>query len=93
MKENNNGLRTIDYKFSDLCEEIDQWKDEAKYWKKMYNEELERSNKAMNESLEMSRQGVANALMLALRVDEDEEGNLIIPKERRTELAKNYEKD
>lgn len=82
-------MKTADIKFLDLCEEIDYWKEraeaaeaDAKYWKDEYSKHL-------SESLASAQKGVANALMFALSVRDDENGNLIIDKENRKELAKN----
>jgi len=83
-------MKTTELKFYELCDEIDYWKekakkaeDDAQYWKDQYSSFL-------NESLVSTQKGVANALMLALSVSDDENGNLIIDKETRKELAKNY---
>jgi hypothetical protein len=82
--------RTIDIKFSDLCDEIDYWKartmkaeEDADYWKNEYTENL-------NKNLASAQKGVANALMFALSVRDDENGNLVIDKENRKTLAENY---
>ena len=83
-------LCTADLKFSDLCREIDYWKNiakealkDAEYWKGEYMKHL-------NNSLASAQKGVADALMFALSVTDDENGNLVIPKESRKNLAKRY---
>ena len=35
--------KTVDYKFAELCDEVDRWKDQAKYWKAKYEEERQKS--------------------------------------------------
>jgi hypothetical protein len=82
--------KTIDYKFSELCDEIDKWKDHAEYWKKKYEEEIQASIKRSNESMDIAKKGVANALMFALSVKDDKHGNMIIEKKDREILAKDY---
>ena len=83
-------MKTAEIKFLDLCDEIDYWKERASeaeananYWKNEYSKHL-------NESIISTKKDVANALMFALAVRDDENGNLIIDKESRTELAKNF---
>jgi hypothetical protein len=83
-------MKTVDAKFFELCEEIDYWKERAqkaeadtKYWQDQYSIHLK-------ESLLSAQKGVANALMLALSVKDDENGNLVIEKKDRKTLAKNF---
>lgn len=83
-------LCTADLKFYALCEEIDYWKGiakeaqkDAEYWKSEYSKHL-------NDSLVSAQKGVVDALMFALSVTDDENGNLVIPKEKREELAKRH---
>ena len=83
--------KTIDYKFSELCDEVDKWKEEAEYWKSKYEEGLEKNIEQTNENLEMAQKGVANALSFALSCKNDENGNLVILSEDRKKLAKGFE--
>jgi hypothetical protein len=83
-------MKTVDYKFHELCEEIDYWKDQAKYYKDKYEEEIQRSVEETNRQLEESKQGVANALMFALSVKDNEDGSLSISSEDRKQLADNF---
>jgi len=83
-------MKTADYKFTDLCNEIDQWKSEATYWQKKYEDEIKKNNEFMNESMETAKKGVANALMFALHCSDDQDGNLVISKESRKVLAKQH---
>jgi hypothetical protein len=82
--------RMIDYKFAELCDEVDRWKDKAEYWKAKYDEEIQASIKQSNESMEIAKKGVANALMFALSVKDDKNGNMVIEKENRKTLAENW---
>lgn len=84
-------MKTIDIKFSELCDEIDFWKErseqaeqDAEYWKNQYQTLL-------NESLINAKKGVANALMFALHATDDENGNLVIDKESRKKIAETYQ--
>ena len=76
-------VRTIDMKFGELCDEIDHWKAEAEYWKKECDDMRTESIKRMDESMERAKQGVANALMFALSVEDQPDGSLKINKENR----------
>ena len=85
-------VRTADIKFMDLCDEIDHWKAEAEHWKREYEEMRAENIKRMNESMESAKQGVANALMFALSVEDKPDGSLSINKENRKHLAERYAK-
>lgn len=81
-------MKTTELKFYELCDEIDYWKErtreaeaQAQYWQDEYSRHL-------NESLASAKEGVANALMFALSVRDDEKGNLVIPQKERKTLAK-----
>ena len=83
-------MTTVDIKFYELCDEIDYWKvrtkkaeADAKYWQDEYSRHL-------NESIARSGKEVANALMFALSVKDDKDGNLVIDKKARKELAQYY---
>ena len=83
-------MKTTDIKFYELCDEIDYWKEKAsaaaidvEYWKGEYSKQL-------HEGLISSQKGVANALMLALSVQDGADGSLILDKESRKKLADNY---
>lgn len=83
-------MKTSDRTIHSLCEEIDSLKESVRYWKKMYEEERESNVKQLNERLEKSKKDIGNALMFALAVKDDENGNLVISKKDRNKLAKNY---
>lgn len=83
-------MKTVDYKFHQLCEEIDYWKEQAGYYKAKYEEEIQRSVEETNRQLEESKRGVANALMFALSVKDNEDGSLSISSEDRKQLAENF---
>jgi hypothetical protein len=87
MEKYNNAFdRTV---FS-LCCEIDALKEESRYWKDKYKQERSENNSLMNEQLATAQRGVANALMFALSVSDNENGDLVIKKEDRKVLAENY---
>ena len=83
-------MKTIDYQFSKLCNKIDQWKEEAEYWKAKYEALNKEYNAHLDKSLIESQKGIANAFMFALSVKDDENGNLIIDKNGRKELGENW---
>lgn len=86
-------MKTIDRVVLDLCEEIDYWKEQAKYWKtraeELQQEQIQDTNKRYQEAMK----GIANGLSLALAIKEDVNGNLIIDKESREELSKTWNHD
>lgn len=74
----------------DLCAEIDELRSQVKYWREKYEQERDENIAAANRQLESAKQGVANALMFALSVKDDANGNLIIDRESRKQLAERY---
>jgi hypothetical protein len=83
-------MRTIDRTVSALCNRIDILEDEVKYWKEKYELEVIERNKNLTEQHDRAIKGVANALMFAMSVKDDENGNLVISAEDRKMLAENY---
>lgn len=83
-------MKTIDLTVSQLCEEIDYWKEQAEYYKKRYEDEILQRSIESKERLLEAQKGVANALMFALNVKDDAYGNLVITKENRKTLAKQF---
>lgn len=90
MMKNNREFRTADIKFLDLCDEIDQWKDQANYYKELYEKERIHNIETSKQNLLDTQKGVVNALVFAFSVKDDENGNLVIDKETRKKLAENY---
>ena len=83
-------MKTTEKTFYSLCEEIDNLKEELEYYKNLYETEKASNNKMLNENLESAKRGVANALQFTLSVSDDENGNLVISKENRKDLAENW---
>lgn len=83
-------MKTIEKNLYRLCNTIDELEAEVEYWKSKYEEEVATNNSMLNDNLEYAKRGVANALMFALSVKDDENGNLVIDKESRKELAKSW---
>lgn len=83
-------MKTIEIEIHRLCDEIDYWKDRAEHFEELYKEELASEAIRINERLLNAKEGVAKALMLALSVTDDKDGNLVIKKEDRKMLADNY---
>jgi FtsZ-binding cell division protein ZapB len=81
---------TFDKTVYSLCLEIDELKEEVKYWREKYEEEKNANAKMLDENLQQAKQGVANALRFALSVQDDENGNLVISKENRQSLAETW---
>lgn len=84
-------MKAIERNVHQLCQTIDRLEYEVEYWKTKYEEQKDSYNIIMNQSLDNAKKGVANALMFALSVKDDSEGNLVINKEDRKTLAKVYE--
>jgi molecular chaperone GrpE (heat shock protein) len=85
-------MKTIDLKLAELCDEIDFWKAEAKHYKERFENLRNEMIKDSRERLEESQKGIANALMFALSVKDDGDGNLVVSKDDRKKLAKNWNK-
>ena len=64
---------TFDRTVYSLCLEIDELKEEVKYWREKYEEEKNANAKMLDENLAQAKQGVANALRFALSVQDDED--------------------
>ena len=86
MRENN----TFDKTVSMLCTRIDNLEYEVDHWKTKYENEVKQQAIDSKERMEEAQKGLANALMFALSVRDDEHGNLVIGKEEREELAANW---
>lgn len=83
-------MKTIDRTVYQLCERIDDLKTEVEYWKSKYEAEIRQQAVESKQRLEDAQKGVANVLMFALAVRDDEHGNLVIPKEERKALAESW---
>lgn len=77
----------IDTLVSDLCEEIDTWKQEAKYWKEKYKESHADHMKLLNENLEYNQIMIGSILSIAFNSSEDENGNLVIDRSGRENIV------
>lgn len=77
----------IDTLVSDLCEEIDMWKQEAKYWKEKHDQASADHIKTVNESIKSNESMIGNLLMVALNSSEDENGNLVIDRTGRENIV------
>jgi hypothetical protein len=85
-----NSIKAFDKTVYELCERIDDLETMVEYWKGKYEEEIRQQSIESNQRLEEAKKGVANALMFALSVRDDEHGNLVIPKEERKSLAREW---
>ena len=83
-------MRTIEINTYQLCNQIDNLKEEVAYWQNKYEEEKAKNNEILNENFVSAKNGVANALMFCLSVKDDENGNLVIDKENRKKLSENW---
>ena len=82
---------TFDRTIYSLCKEIDDLKEEVSFWRDLYEKENRENMEMINKNLEESKKGVVTALMFALSTRDDENGNLIIDKENRQQLAEHFD--
>jgi hypothetical protein len=80
----------FDRTIQSLCHQIDDLEQEVLYWKERYETEVKERNEEWKQRNEETMKGVANALRFALAVSDDENGNLVISKENRKELAETW---
>lgn len=90
MENRFNFENTFDRTVRSLCEEVDDLKHEVRFWKEKYEAERLELMEHLNQSIASSKKGIATALMLAFSVTDDEHGNLVLSKEDRSELAKQF---
>lgn len=83
-------MKSFDKTVSQLCERIDNLEAEVEYWKSKYEDETRQRSIESTQRMKEAQKGVANALMFALSVRDDEQGNLVISKEDRKSLAENW---
>jgi hypothetical protein len=85
-----NTYNTFDRTVYSLCNEIDSLVEEVEYWKGLYEAEVAKNRKELTEQLETAKRNVGTALLFAMSVQDDENGNLIIPKAKRKALANQF---
>ena len=83
-------IRSFDRTVHQLCNKIDILEEEVEYWKDKYEELLKEMNENSKQRLIESQKGVASALLFALSVRDDDNGNLFISSDDRRELANNW---
>ena len=83
-------MKTSEKTIIDLCDRIDFLEQEVEYWKNKYKNEIKERAEEANISLQSAQKDMANALLFALSVRDDENGNLVLPADERSELAKNW---
>ncbi len=86
-------INTFDRTVYSLCLEIDELKEEVKFWREKYKNEKKAYDKILNENLQHEKQGVSDALLFALSVQDDKNGNLVIKKEDRQSLKEAWLKE
>lgn len=83
-------MKTANKLFLELCEEIDHYKSEAEYWEQKYRDLLSEYTEYTQNHFEQTQKDVGNALMFALSASEGPNGELLIDKEARKQLAENW---
>ncbi len=79
-------MKHFDVLVSQLCEEIDNLKEDVAYWKSQLEEERRLSKYEADARNKQIMKNVSSVLKLALVLEKDSEGNLVIPKKKRTEF-------
>jgi hypothetical protein len=59
-------IRTIDYKFAEMCDEMDMLRTRAEYWKKMYDDKNKEWMDLLYSSIAHNEKMMANVLMLCM---------------------------
>lgn len=90
MKNKNTMKNTFDRTVYSLCSEIDELKEEVKYWREKYEEEKNANFKMIDDNMKHAQQGLAFATRLAMYAHDDEDGNLVISKENRLLLTETW---
>ena len=90
MKVKLEKMKTFDRTILNLCQEVDYWKEQAETWKQKYEEQFQETMQFYRQQNDEAMKGVANALMFALSVTDNENGDLVISKEDRKLLADQY---
>lgn len=83
-------IGSFDRTIKSLCTQIDNLEEEVEYWKDKYESEIRQQAIESKQRMEEAQRGVANVLMFALSVRDDENGNLIISKQDRKELSEKW---
>ena len=86
-------ISSFDRTVHSLCQEIDDLKFEVEIWKSRFEEERKARMELLGDVESQTKKDLANALLFALSVNDDSDGNLVIPKERREILAERYSDD
>jgi len=71
-----NSMKTIDYKFAELCEEIDMWKAEAYYWKEQYCKATKSHSEMVSEDIKNNYNFIGTVFSALL--DEDSVLNKVL---------------
>lgn len=67
---NDYNMRTANFKFLELCKEIDFWKDRAEYFEELYEEQLKKYHELLDDSIKHSRTMMGNFLTAMLEKGE-----------------------
>lgn len=62
-------MKTIDIKFSELCEEIDYWKNRANKYEKLYNEAVDEKIDLVHGQIKHNEAMIGGMLALVLSKD------------------------
>ena len=85
-------MKYIDQKFSEICAEVDYWKEEAKYWEEKFNSLQKEMDVKLADDLKRSQKGIGQMLSLAFAIKEQPDGSIAISKENRKGLAEVFTK-
>jgi hypothetical protein len=80
-----------DFLFSQLCDEVDYWKQEAEYWKQKYEKERTEFSKHVDDQIKDANKQIGTLLSFALNITDNADGSLSMSAEKRAELANDLE--
>jgi len=80
----------FDSTVKELCRKIDRLRAEVEFWQEKTEELQEELSESQRQHMSSVMDGVGNAIMFALSVKDDADGNLVISKENRKDLANHY---
>lgn len=82
--------QSFDRTVSSLCAEIDDLHELVTYWKDRAEKAEREHSESLNSHLKTAQQGIADSLALFFAVQEDGNGNLVIPSENRAGLVEHF---
>lgn len=83
-------MNTFDRTVKSLCNEIDELKCEVEYWQSLYEQEKADNIRKDKENMDRLNADLGRTIALAFSFKDSEIGDLVIPAEKRKDLAQLY---